>query len=220
MAITIKAVPVEAHWSIEIVEKFHRVLRRTYKMIMENLVDAKISKELKLQMTVKAVNDTAEANGLVPTLLVFDAYSRMHHLDPPAPNIVQRAAAINKAIGEMRKMMAEKQIRDALNIKNDSGPIISHLHDLFINSEVLVWRKGNANKSENWTGPFKMLSMESETCKIAMSYETTDFRNIVVKSFFKNNESENVTDMKNEKNIVEEWCIGMCDEKNPNQIEC
>ena len=49
-----------------------------------------------------------------------------------------------------------------------------------------------------------MQSMESETCKIAMSYEITDFRNIVVKLFFKNNESENVTDMKNEKNSKNE----------------
>ena len=43
-----------------------------------------------------------------------------------------------------------------------------------------------------------MLGMKSETCKIAMSYEITDFRNIVVKPFFRNNESENVADVKNE----------------------
>ena len=46
-----------------------------------------------------------------------------------------------------------------------------------------------------------MLGMKNETCKIVMFYEIIDFRNIVIKSFFKNNESENVTDMKNEKNI-------------------
>ena len=45
-----------------------------------------------------------------------------------------------------------------------------------------------------------MLGMENETCKIEMSYEIIDFKNIVIKSFFKNNESENVTDVKNEKN--------------------
>ena len=138
MAITIKAVPVEAHWSIEIVERFHFVLRRVYKMIMEDLAEMKISKELGLQMAVKAVNDTAGPNGLVPTLLVFDAYSRMHHLDSSAPSIIQRAAAISKAMGEMRKIMAERQIRDALNIRNGLDSIINHLHDLPINFEVLV----------------------------------------------------------------------------------
>ena len=45
-----------------------------------------------------------------------------------------------------------------------------------------------------------MLGMESETCKIVMSYEIIDFRNIVIKLFFRN-KSENVTNVKNEKNI-------------------
>ena len=44
-----------------------------------------------------------------------------------------------------------------------------------------------------------MLGMENETCKIAMSYETTDFRNTVVKLFFRN-ESENVTNVKKNEN--------------------
>ena len=46
-----------------------------------------------------------------------------------------------------------------------------------------------------------MLGMENETCKIEMSYEIIDFKNTVIKSFFRNNESENVTDMKNEKEV-------------------
>ena len=62
----------------------------------------------------------------------------MHHLDPFASNIIQRAAAISKIMGEIKKMMTEKQVRDALNIKNGLGSIVNHLHDLSINSEVLV----------------------------------------------------------------------------------
>ena len=39
-----------------------------------------------LQMAVKAVNDTAGLDGLVPTLLVYGAYLRMSNLDPlPRP---------------------------------------------------------------------------------------------------------------------------------------
>ena len=197
MTITIKAVPVETHWSIEIVERFHPVLKRTYKMIMKDLtnVDAKISKKIKLQMTVKTINDIADANGLVLTFLVFDAYSRMHHLNLSAPNIVQRVVAINKAMDEMRKMMTEKQIRDVLNTKNDS--IVNHFHDLSLNFEVLVWRKSNAGKSEKWIDPFKMQGMKNETCKIAMSYGIIDFKSTVVKPFFRD-ESENVKNVKNE----------------------
>ena len=42
-----------------------------------------------------------------------------------------------------------------------------------------------------------MLGMKEKTCKIVMSYEITDFRSIVVKSFFKN-KSQNVKNVKNE----------------------
>ena len=44
-----------------------------------------------------------------------------------------------------------------------------------------------------------MQGMKEKTCKIAMPYEIIDFRNIVVKFFFRN-ELENVTDVKNEEN--------------------
>ena len=45
-------------------------------------------------MAVKAVNDTASPNGLVPTLLVYGAYLRISNLDPPAPSITEQAAVI------------------------------------------------------------------------------------------------------------------------------
>jgi len=45
-------------------------------------------------MAVKAINDTAGLDGLVPTLLVYGAYPRISKLDPPAPSIIEQAAAI------------------------------------------------------------------------------------------------------------------------------
>jgi hypothetical protein len=39
-------------------------------------------------MAVKAVNDTAGPDRLVPTLLVYGAYLRISKLDPPAPSIM------------------------------------------------------------------------------------------------------------------------------------
>jgi hypothetical protein len=45
-------------------------------------------------MAVKVVNDTAGPDGLVLTLLVYGAYSRMTNLDPPAPSIIDRAIII------------------------------------------------------------------------------------------------------------------------------
>ena len=45
-------------------------------------------------MAVKAVNNTASFNGLVPTLLVYKAYLRISKLDPFAPSITDQAAVI------------------------------------------------------------------------------------------------------------------------------
>ena len=55
-------------------------------------------------MAVKAVNNTASPNGLVPTLLVYGAYLRISNLDSPAPSITERVAIIRKAIAEIVKL--------------------------------------------------------------------------------------------------------------------
>ena len=58
-------------------------------------------------MAVKAVNNTASPNGLVPTLLVYRAYPRISNLDPPTPSIIDRAAIIQKVIAEIVKLRAK-----------------------------------------------------------------------------------------------------------------
>ncbi|KHJ32289.1 hypothetical protein EV44_g3486 [Erysiphe necator] len=78
-----KSVPTKAHWSIGLVERYDYILHRTYQIICEELKDFNISKEMRLQMAVKAVNDSAGPNGLIPTLLVFGTYPRMTQMDPP-----------------------------------------------------------------------------------------------------------------------------------------
>ena len=39
-------------------------------------------------MAVKAINNTASLNRLVPTLLVYGAYLRISKLDPLTPSII------------------------------------------------------------------------------------------------------------------------------------
>ena len=58
-------------------------------------------------MAVKAVNDTAGLDGLVPTLLVYRAYPKISNLDPPALSIMEQAAAIWKAMTEIVKLWAK-----------------------------------------------------------------------------------------------------------------
>jgi hypothetical protein len=58
-------------------------------------------------MAVKAVNDTAGLDGIIPTLLVFGAYPQMIDMDPPSPSIIQQAQAIHVATKEVRQLYAE-----------------------------------------------------------------------------------------------------------------
>ncbi|KAI0993082.1 hypothetical protein K3495_g15102 [Podosphaera aphanis] len=103
-----KSVPVEAHHSIGLVERYHGPLRRIYKIITAEVPG--INKYLALQMTFKALNDTAGPDGLVPTLLVFGAYPRMTELDAPSPTVSQRSNAIRQALKELSHINANQKI--------------------------------------------------------------------------------------------------------------
>ncbi len=97
-------------------------------------------------------------------------------MNPPASSISQRAMTIEKAMTEMRKFRAERQVADALNIRNDL--IVTPIHDLPLNSDVLIWRE-----DKKWIESFKLLDMNDEICKIELSSESIDFRSTVIKSF-------------------------------------
>jgi hypothetical protein len=142
MRIIVKIVPVEAHHSIEMMERYHESLRRAYSIISTEI--SEIDPELALQMAFKAINDSIGLNDLVSTLLVFGAYPRMIEMDVSSSTITQRAIAMKKAMDEVRKLHAIRQVNDALNIRNDS---ISLIHNLSLNSPVLVFRKGNIGQS-------------------------------------------------------------------------
>jgi hypothetical protein len=90
---------------------------------------------------------------------------------------------------EIRKFRVKRQVVDALNTRNDS--IVTSIHDLSLNSDVLVWRE-----DKKWIESFKLLDIEDETCKIVLSSESIDFRSSVVKSYLI--ESINDVDLINE----------------------
>ena len=72
MAIKVKEVPIKAYNNIKKVKQYHAPLCHIYKIISLELKDT--NKELTLQMAVKAINDSASLDGLIPILLVFNAY--------------------------------------------------------------------------------------------------------------------------------------------------
>ena len=72
MVIKVKEVPIKAYNSIKKVEWYYMPLHYIYEIIFLELKGA--SKELTLQMAVKAINNSTSLNRLIPILLVFSAY--------------------------------------------------------------------------------------------------------------------------------------------------
>jgi hypothetical protein len=72
MGTTIKSVLVKAYNLIGMVERYYGPLRRIYHIITSKILE--INKNMALQMAFKAINNSTELDGLIPTLLVFRAY--------------------------------------------------------------------------------------------------------------------------------------------------
>lgn len=136
MAISTESAPIEAQKLIGIVERYHLPLHGAYGIITEELkgLNSGITKLMVLKIAIKAVIDTVGPNGLCLTLLVFGAYLKMTKLDPPAPSIVARSKAIEKAVIQVTKLRNDCLIKDALRMRN--GPVTNDTIQLPINSKV------------------------------------------------------------------------------------
>ena len=58
-------------------------------------------------MAFKVINNFIGLNSLIPTLLVFGAYLYIIKSNAPNPTVVKRAAALKKAMEEVKKFKAE-----------------------------------------------------------------------------------------------------------------
>jgi hypothetical protein len=197
MSIEVKTILVETHHSIEMIERYHESLRRIYSIIVTEISD--IDSDSVLQMSFKVLNDSIESDGLVFTLLVFGAYSRMAD-DVLTSTITQRAIAMRKAMNKVKRFVATRQVNDALNIRNKSST--ASLHDLSLNFSVLVFREGNIGHSESWKGPFRLLSIEDESMIIDLSSGSTKFRSISIKSYYQNENNHSDDSSSDQSNVL------------------
>jgi hypothetical protein len=94
------------------------------------LQNKKLNKEVILQIAIKAINDIARPDKLMPTLLVFKSYPKIINQDPLAPTITKRAKAICIAIKEVQRFYTEYQVQEALATRNK--PITNKMHNLLL----------------------------------------------------------------------------------------
>jgi hypothetical protein len=105
LKIATRSVPIEAHNLVKMVECYYGPLCHIYHIIIIKLLD--INKDMALQMAFKAINDSTGPNSLIPTLLVFRAYLYIVKSNTPNPIVIKQAAALKKAIEEVKKLKAK-----------------------------------------------------------------------------------------------------------------
>lgn len=103
---------VEAHNSLGIGEALHHPLRQIYRKIQHD--HPRVAKEMLLRVAVKAMNDTMNENGLVPSLLVFGLIPRFPIIASELPNQKERMEILTTAWAEMKAIVAKKRIMRAL----------------------------------------------------------------------------------------------------------
>jgi hypothetical protein len=180
MSIRVNTISIETHHSIDMIKRYHDSFRRVYAIIIAKI--SNIDSNSTLQMTFKALNDFAEFNELIFTLLVFEAYLHMIEMNVFSSTIIQRFIAMRKAMNEVWKSIAVSQMNDALNTRNDSFSILIHV--LSLNFNVFVYREKNDNQSKSWKNSFKLLNINDESMIIELSSDFTKFRSTMIKSYY------------------------------------
>jgi hypothetical protein len=109
-------------------------LQRAYDILIKELLDT--DRDILLQITIKAINDTASPNGLILTLLVWGAYPKMNRDSALVLSVKKRNAAYRYTKTELERIRAKRQVNDTLGIRN--GPNRTEIKDLPIQSDMLV----------------------------------------------------------------------------------
>jgi hypothetical protein len=120
-------------------------------------------------MAVKALNDTASLKGLVLTFLVFGTYPCINTGSPPLPDITQRADAMCKAMKMVRDKRAKLNVNCAINTQN--GPSMHDVHNLPLDSAVVVWRE-----KCGWKEPYKLKLIQGQDAIVDIENRPVTFR--------------------------------------------
>ena len=111
---------VESYKSPGAGKKYHYFLRIIFHKVTATYLY--LHKHFALTLSFKALNDTAGREGLVTTLLVFEAVPRIPLVPVELPEQVERMKAVEDARAEMGKIMKKSRLRRALKSKVPPAP--------------------------------------------------------------------------------------------------
>jgi hypothetical protein len=118
LVIETKEIPIKAYYLVSKVERYYNPLRQAYKIISKELRGTNTSNKMKLQIVVKAINDSIGLDNIIPILLVFGAYLRITNNSLLLLITIKRTKVIRKASNKIRKFYTKRYINDTLRIRN------------------------------------------------------------------------------------------------------
>ena len=135
--IKVERTGIEAHNGLSICERYHEPIRTTVRKILLNFPKAEF--ELTLALAVKALNDKAGPDGLVPSALLFGEFPRLELPDDCStrPTTDERGKLALIIRNEVRQHIDKMRISRALrhNVPKDTDTTFDP------GDQVLVWRE-------------------------------------------------------------------------------
>ena len=116
-------------------ETYHSFLRRIYNIAKDE--HPGVENELVLSMAVKALNDTAGPEGLVPTFLVFGVLPRTLEKLHELPDQKERLRVMDTAKQEFQELVAKQQVQRGIR----KTPPSSTEYRFQTNQPVFVYRE-------------------------------------------------------------------------------
>jgi hypothetical protein len=92
---------------------------------------------------------------------------------------------MHKTMNEVRKLIFICQLKDALNIRNNSSSIL--IHNISLNFSVFVYHERNDDQSNSYKNSFKLLNVNDESVIIKFSNDSTKFRSTMIKAYYDDN---------------------------------
>lgn len=159
--VTMRISGVEAHNSLGAGEALHHPLRQIFRKVQHDHAD--VPKAMLLRLAVKAMNDTMNENGLVPSLLVFGIIPRFPIIATELPTQKDRMDVLAPERAEMEAIVSQKRIMTAL--LNAVPPAADRVYE--VGEEVWVYRE----KKKAWEGP---MLVEKVADKIVTVHDIED----------------------------------------------
>lgn len=93
---------------------------------------------------------------------------------------------MKNVMDKVQKCIIFQQVNDVLNTYNRLSTV--SIHDLSINSPILVHQKRNTSQLRKQKKSYNLLSIQGKSVMIELLYDPTKFRNTLLKLYFIDNQ--------------------------------